>query len=207
MLHCQVEEDNKEDEHIGGVMKLKKRILADDDDDEDDTPLLEKPSLMRPRKKIRIDGHGKNKSRKTFDDEGNDMNDTPMWRADDLDGDTHRHMNALGKKLLGGFSFWWCVFWCGPVFVPVFSSKPVCTCFASFLCTANKLAQADELDKETNRERVKEMKRKRKNDARLEQEGNQDDDDGSAATGVMIGYPSSESDDDDDSNDSDSDSD
>ena len=125
MLHCQVEEDNKEDEHIGGVMKLKKRILADDDDDEDDTPLLEKPSLMRPRKKIRIDGHGKNKSRKTFDDEGNDMNDTPMWRADDLDGDTHRHMNALGKKLLGGFSFWWCVFWCGPVFVPVFSSKPV----------------------------------------------------------------------------------
>ena len=100
VLHCQVEEDNKEDEHIGGVMKLKKRILADDDDDEDDTPLLEKPSLMRPRKKIRIDGHGKNKSRKTFDDEGNDMNDTPMWRADDLDGDTHRHMNALGKKLL-----------------------------------------------------------------------------------------------------------
>ena len=206
MLHCQVEEDNKEDEHIGGVMKLKKRILADDDDDEDDTPLLEKPSLMRPRKKIRIDGHGKNKSRKTFDDEGNDMNDTPMWRADDLDGDTHRHMNALGKKLLGGFIFGGVCFGVG-LCLYLCSHQRLCTCFASFLCTANKLAQADELDKETNRERVKEMKRKRKNDARLEQEGNQDDDDGSAATGVMIGYPSSESDDDDDSNDSDSDSD
>ena len=201
VLHCQVEEDNKEDEHIGGVMKLKKRILADDDDDEDDTPLLEKPSLMRPRKKIRIDGHGKNKSRKTFDDEGNDMNDTPMWRADDLDGDTHRHMNALGKKLLVFLG--WCVFGV-LVFVHVFSSS-MFNCFAFLLCAANKLAQADKLDKETNRERVKEMKRKRKNDARLEQEGNQGDDDGSAATGVVLGYPSSESD--DDSNDSDSDSD
>ena len=203
MLHCQVDEDSKEDEHIGGVMKLKKRILADDDDDEDDTPLLEKPSLMRPRKKIRIDGHGKNKSRKTFDDEGNDMNDTPMWRADDLDGDTHRHMNALGKKLLVFLG--WCVFGVLVfVHIHVFSSS-MFNCFAFLLCTANKLAQADELDKETNRERVKEMKRKRKNDARLEQEGNQGDDDGSAATGVVLGYPSSESD--DDSNDSDSDSD
>ena len=50
------------------------------------------------------------------------------------------------------------------------------------------------MDKETNKQRVKEMKRKRKIDARALRDGANDNDKDDADTGVVIGYPESESD-------------
>jgi len=95
------EDEEEDDEHIGGVMTLKRRIGIDDSDDDDDgKPLKALEDFRRPRKKIRVDGHGRNKNRIKFNEDGNDISEeTPTWRADNLDEETESHMNKLANRL------------------------------------------------------------------------------------------------------------